>query len=134
MNPYHIILNPENILIIGNHDNIGTTTITVNIIQYKIFRLRKSLPQTLAASKVIRSESGAPITTFILLEGGLFFCLGAATSLNSIRRTFFGWRSDCCCGRTIFVIRYCYVTVNYYNHNITCYECLYFHKKNSILR
>ena len=43
--------------------------------QYNInsFRLRKSLPQMLAALIVSRSESGAPITTPILLEGGLFF-------------------------------------------------------------
>ena len=36
----------------------------------KSVRLRKSLPQMLAASIVIRSESGTPITTSSLLEGG----------------------------------------------------------------
>ena len=33
----------------------------------------KKLPQIWAAGKVIRSESGAPITIPILLEGGPFF-------------------------------------------------------------
>ena len=39
----------------------------------KSLRVRKSLPQMLPTSIVIRSESGAPITIPILLEGGLFF-------------------------------------------------------------
>ena len=38
----------------------------------------------LAASIVIKSESGAPITILILLEGGLY-CLGAATTLEDNR-------------------------------------------------
>ena len=41
-------------------------------IQYKSLQLRKSLLQMLAASIVIRPENGAPVTTPILLEGGLF--------------------------------------------------------------
>ena len=41
-----------------------------NYTNMKSFRLRKSLLQMLPASIVIRSESGAPITTPILLECG----------------------------------------------------------------
>ena len=36
----------------------------------------------LVACKVIRSESGAPITPPIILEGGLFICLEAVTALE----------------------------------------------------
>ena len=39
----------------------------------KSLQQRKRLPQMFAASISIRSESGAPITTPILLEGGFFF-------------------------------------------------------------
>ena len=42
----------------------------IHISNIKSLRLRKSLPQMLAAWKVIRSESGAPIITLILLNGG----------------------------------------------------------------
>jgi len=38
----------------------------------------------LAAWEVIRSESGAPITTPILLEGGFFVCLRAANALEEV--------------------------------------------------
>ena len=46
-------------------------------IPYKSFRLRNSLPQLLAAWKVLISENDSLITTPILLEG-FFFVLGAA--------------------------------------------------------
>ena len=51
-----------------NHDQVLPEIISTAHI--KSLRLRKSLPQMLPAPIVIRSESGALITTLIHLEGG----------------------------------------------------------------
>ena len=52
----------------------------VIIIQYEKPLAEKKLPQMLAASIVVRSESGAPITTHSLLEGSLSLFRGGDLS------------------------------------------------------